>query len=71
MRMRDSMTEKMISSLFSSRSMSDDEAEKTLIEEPQVQMLFRLLLPPQTSLLVRYLSEMKRWNDCNFYRRRH
>ena len=34
MRMRDAMTEEMISSLFSSSSMSDDEAEKTLIEEP-------------------------------------
>ena len=34
MRMRDAMTEKMILSLFSSSSMSDDEAEKTLIEEP-------------------------------------
>ena len=34
MRMRDAMTEKMILSLFSSSSMSDDDAEKTLTEEP-------------------------------------
>ena len=33
MRMCDAMTEKMISSLFSSGSMSEDETEKTLIEE--------------------------------------
>ena len=59
MGMCDAMTEKMISSLFSSGRMSEDETEKTLIDESSGANAFPVATTPTEQPTHTFLREQK------------